>query len=190
MALTPSTMLALGTPCPEFSLPDTATGRTVSRGEFSGRPLLVMFICNHCPFAKHVAPELSRLGRDYAGKAGVVAISSNDAAQFPADAPALMKEEAALWGYPFPYLHDASQSVAKAFSAACTPDFFLFDAAHRLAYRGQLDETRPTRISSGVYAHESMPHGRDLRTALDAVVAGRAAPEAQLPSIGCNIKWK
>lgn len=190
MALTPSTMLPLGTPCPDFDLPDTVSGNLVSRQDFSTEPLLVMFICNHCPFVKHVAPELARIGRDYAGKVGIVAISSNDAAQYPADAPHLMKEEAAKQGYSFPYLHDASQEVAKKFTAACTPDFFLFDSSHLLAYRGQLDDTRPTRVSSGVYTHENVPHGTDLRAALDAVVASKPPMGRQLPSMGCNIKWK
>lgn len=190
MSLTPSTMLPLGTPCPNFDLYDTVGGNLVSRQDFSTEPLLVMFICNHCPFVKHVAPELARIGRDYAGKVGIVAISSNDAAQYPADAPELMKEEAKLQGYAFPYLHDATQEVAKQFTAACTPDFFLFDHSHRLAYRGQLDDTRPTRVKSGVYTNENAPHGKDLRAALDAVVAGKPPMGAQLPSIGCNIKWK
>ena len=190
MALTPSTMLPLGTPCPDFNLPDTVGGRRVSRGDFSTEPLLVMFICNHCPFVKHVAPELARIGREYAGKIGIVAVSSNDAAAYPADAPVLMKDEAELQGYTFPYLHDETQEVARQFTAACTPDFFLFDHSHRLAYRGQLDGTRPTRVMSGVYTNENAPHGGDLRAAIEAVVAGKPPMGAQLPSIGCNIKWK
>lgn len=190
MSLTPSTMLPLGTACPDFDLYDTVSGNLVSRQDFSTEPLLVMFICNHCPFVKHVAPELARIGRDYAGKIGIVAVSSNDAAQYPADGPELMKQEAQLQGYVFPYLHDESQEVAKKFTAACTPDFFLFDHSHRLAYRGQLDETRPTRVSSGVYTNENAPHGKDLRAAIDAVISYNPPRGAQLPSIGCNIKWK
>jgi len=190
MSLTPSTMLPLGTPCPDFDLYDTVSGNLVSRQDFSTEPLLVMFICNHCPFVKHVAPELARIGRDYAGKVGIVAISSNDAGQYAADGPERMKEEAKLQGYTFPYLHDERQQVAKQFTAACTPDFFLFDASHRLAYRGQLDSTRPTRVASGVYTNENEAHGHDLRTALAQVVAGKPVMGEQLPSIGCNIKWK
>lgn len=190
MAMTPSTMLPLGTQCPDFDLLDTASGKQVSRLDFSSRPLLVMFICNHCPFVKHVAPELARIGRDYADRLGVVAISSNDVEEYPADAPELMAVEVRKQGYGFPYLYDASQTVAKAFDAACTPDFYLFDAEHRLVYRGQLDETRPTRVASGVYTNENAPHGRDLRAALDAMLAHQPPLAEQKPSIGCNIKWR
>jgi len=197
MALTPSTMLALGTPAPDFSLTDTA-GNTVARDDFRGQPLLVMFICNHCPYVKHVAPELARLGRDYgvasgvpSGGVGIVAIQSNDVEAYPDDAPDKMREEVEARGYTFPYVLDADQSVAKAYTAACTPDFFLFDAGHKLFYRGQLDGTRPHRISSGNYdTRDGEANGEDLRAALDAVLNKGPAPERQLPSMGCNIKWK
>ncbi len=190
MALTPSTMLALGTPAPDFALPDTE-GNTVTREQYAGRPLLVMFICNHCPYVKHVAPELARLGSEYGERVGIVAIQSNDIVAYPDDGPEKMKEEVALRGYTFPYVLDADQSVAKAYAAACTPDFFLFDADHKLVYRGQLDDTRPHRISSGNYdARNGQANGEDLRAALDAVLAGDPVPGGQVPSMGCNIKWK
>ena len=183
MAATPSTMLSLGTPAPDFDLPDAVSGARVGLPSFTGRPLLVMFICNHCPFVKHVRAELARLGRGYGGRGfGVVAISSNDVANHPDDSPAKMKLEAAEAGYTFPYLYDETQGVAKSYHAACTPDFFVFDRAHRLVYRGQLDDSRPKN---------GLPvTGRDLRAAMDAVLAGTAVAEKQLPSIGCNIKWK
>lgn len=190
MADTPSTMLALGTPAPGFSLPDTE-GRTVALEDFSGQPVLVMFICNHCPFVHHVAPELVRLAADYPDRLGIVAIQSNDIENYPDDSPEKMKQEKAKRGYAFPYLFDVDQSVAKAYTAACTPDFFLFDADHKLVYRGQLDGTRPYRISSGNYdARNGEADGKDLRAALDAVLAGGEVSGRQLPSIGCNIKWK
>jgi thiol-disulfide isomerase/thioredoxin len=182
MAATPSTMLELGTAAPDFSLPDAATGRTVSRGGFKGAPLLVMFICNHCPFVKHVRAELARLARDYQGRVGVVGICSNDAVKYPDDSPAKMAAEAREAGYTFPYLYDETQEVAKSYKAACTPDFFLFDKAHRLVYRGQLDDSRPKN---------GLPvTGADLRAALDAAVSGKPSAAKQMPSIGCNIKWK
>jgi thiol-disulfide isomerase/thioredoxin len=182
MAATPSTMLPLGTVAPAFSLPDTVSGRTISLAELKGRPLLVMFICNHCPFVKHVRAELASLGRDYAGRVGIVAISSNDVVRYPDDSPANMKTEAAAAGYPFPYLYDEAQEAAHAFKAACTPDFFLFDKSHKLVYRGQLDESRPSNGKPVT--------GADLRAALDAVLAGKPVNSQQWPSIGCNIKWK
>jgi peroxiredoxin len=183
MALTPSTMLPLGTSAPDFRLPDT-TGKTVSLADFkNASALLVMFICNHCPYVKHIRAGLAQLGRDYQARGvAVVAISANDAANYPEDAPAKMKEEARGAGYTFPYLHDATQAVAKAYRAACTPDFFLFDGARKLVYRGQFDDSRP---GNGVPVT-----GKDLRAALDAVLAGKPAPKDQKPSIGCNIKWK
>lgn len=182
MAMTPSTMLPLGTPAPAFQLPDTH-GRIVSLADFSGRPVLVMFICNHCPFVKHLAPQLAQLGRDYhAHPLGIVAINANDVANYPEDSPERMKEEARRQGYPFPCLFDESQAVAQAYRAACTPDFFLFDAAHRLIYRGQFDDSRP---GNGLPVT-----GRDLRAALEAVLAGQAVSARQKASIGCNIKWK
>jgi peroxiredoxin len=183
MAATPSTMLALGTPAPDFKLPDVVSGRTISPADFSGKSaLLVMFICKHCPFVLHVRDELARLGRDYAGKsAGIVAISSNDAASYPDDSPENLKKFAAASGFNFPLCYDESQAVAKAYTAACTPDFFLFDADRRLVYRGQLDDSRPGKGTAT---------GRDLRAALDAVLAGKPLSPDQKPSIGCNIKWK
>ncbi len=176
-------MLPLGTPAPGFRLPDTK-GQMVSLEAFHGAPaLVVMFLCNHCPYVRHLRAELARLGRDYASKnVALVAISSNDAANYPADSPARMAEEAAAAGYTFPYLHDESQTVAKAYRAACTPDFFVFDRNQRLVYRGQFDDSRP---GNGVAAT-----GTDLRAALDAVLAGRPVSDLQKPSIGCNIKWK
>ena len=191
MAAVESTMLPLGTSAPDFSLPDTE-GSSVSLADFTGRPLVVMFICNHCPFVKHVAPELTRLANDYGSRGvGFVAISSNDADAYPADAPDKMAEEKRERGYPFPYLYDEDQSVARSYTAACTPDFFLFDADHRLVYRGQLDPTRPHRISSGNYDSSQNPAtGEDLRRGIDAVLAGEKPDPDQHPSIGCNIKWK
>lgn len=184
MALTPSTMVALGTPAPEFALPDVTSGRTVSLAEFSGSPaLLVMFLCNHCPYVKHVRAGVAALASDYLARGvAVVGINSNDVVRYPADSPGKMKIEAAEAGYTFPYLFDDSQSVARAYRAACTPDFFLYDRARRLAYRGQLDDSRP---GNGVPVT-----GRDLRAALDAVLAGTTVPSAQKPSMGCNIKWR
>jgi len=183
MAETPSTMLELGTPAPDFSLPDT-DGGTVALSDFADRDaLLVMFLCNHCPFVKHVREALAGLGRDYEARGvGIVAISSNDVANYPQDGPEEMRAEKAQAGYSFPYLYDESQEVAKAYRAACTPDFFLFDRERRLVYRGQLDDSRP---GSGIPVT-----GKDLRAALDALLEGRPVPQAQRPSIGCNIKWK
>ncbi len=184
MALTPSTMLALGTPAPDFSLPDAVSGGTVSLGDFKGnKALVVMFICNHCPYVKHVADELAAIGRDYGDRGvGLVAISSNDVANYPDDSPDKMKAEAEARGYTFPYLFDDDQSVAKAYDAACTPDFYVFDADQKLAYRGQLDDSRP---NSG-----QPVTGADLRTAIDALLAGDQPSDDQKPSMGCNIKWK
>lgn len=183
MALTPSTMLPLGTTAPVFALPDTE-GNTVQLADFADqKALVVMFICNHCPFVKHVAGELKKIADDYADKGvGFVAINSNDAANYPDDSPAKMKEEKASRGYTFPYLYDEDQSVAKAYGAACTPDFYVFDQNMKLAYRGQLDDSRP---DSGIPVT-----GSDLRAALDAVLAGSAPSSEQKPSMGCNIKWK
>lgn len=183
MAATPSTMLPIGTQAPGFRLPDTVTGDKVSLSQFEGTPLLVMFLCNHCPFVIHVREQIAALGRDYTPKGlTVVAISSNDVEHYPDDSPEKMQEQARVAGYTFPYLYDESQEVAKAFSAACTPDFFLFDTDHKLAYRGQLDASRPK--------NDVPVTGADLRAAIDAVLSGNPVPEPQLPSIGCNIKWK
>jgi peroxiredoxin len=184
MAATESKMLALGTAAPDFRLPDVVSGKTVSLETFAGKKaLLVMFICRHCPFVVHVKRELVRLGKDYADKsAGIVAISSNDADNYPEDAPASLKEMALELGFRFPFCHDETQEVAKAYSAACTPDFFLFDDQRKLVYRGQLDGSRPGN---------TVPiNGRDLRAAIDAVLAAQAVNPNQTPSIGCNIKWK
>jgi peroxiredoxin len=182
MSAVPSTMLPLGTPAPPFALPDTE-GRTVSIEESRDAPLLVMFLCNHCPYVKHVRAELARLGREYATRGvSVVAIMSNDVERYPADSPAAMRREREDAGWSFPYLFDGTQEVARAYRAACTPDFFLFDAGHHLAYRGQLDDSRP--------GSDRPVTGRDLRAALDAVLEGRSPSEEQTPSIGCNIKWK
>lgn len=183
MALTPSTMLPLGTAAPGFQLPDAVSGRTTALADVKGaRGTLVMFICNHCPYVKHVNGELVRLARDYAPKGvGFVAISANDAQNYPEDSPAKMREYAQRLGYPFPYLFDESQAVARAYQAACTPDFFLFGADLKLVYRGQLDDSRPNGAT---------PTGRDLRAALDALLAGQPIAADQKPSMGCNIKWK
>jgi len=183
MAATPSTMVPLGTPAPPFSLPDTA-GRTVSLDDLADAPaLLVMFICNHCPFVKHVAAELAALGRQYQEKgAAVVAIMANDVDNYPDDRPEKMAAEVKARGYTFPYLHDETQEVARAYKAACTPDFYVFDADRKLVYRGQLDDSRP---GNGVPVT-----GADLRAALDAVLAGKQPATEQMPSIGCNIKWR
>lgn len=183
MAATPSTMLALGTQAPDFRLAD-ASGRLYSRDDFASCPaLLVMFICNHCPYVRHVAEEIVRVGSEYQARGvGIVAISSNDIAQHPEDGPGPMAEFAVATGLTVPYLYDETQTVAREYCAACTPDFFLFDAARRLVYRGQLDGARP--------GNDVPVTGRDLRAALDAVLAGQSVPEPQLPSLGCNIKWK
>jgi peroxiredoxin len=183
MVATPSTMQPLGTPAAPFALPGT-DGDMVSLDQFAGAPaLLVVFMCNHCPFVKHLGPALAQLAREYMAKGvAIVGISSNDADNYPDDSPAKMREEKVAMGYPFPYLFDETQEVAKAYRAACTPDFFLYDADHRLVYRGQFDDSRP---------RSDVPvTGADLRAALDAVLAGRPAPGDQKPSIGCNIKWK
>lgn len=178
-----SVMKPLGTPMPAFELPDCNRGGRVDSRSLAGRPVLVMFLCNHCPYVKHVRAELARLGRDLAGKAiELVAISSNDPAAYPDDAPERMTDEAREAGYPFPYCFDASQQVARDFGAVCTPDFFLYDAAHRLAYRGRLDGSRP-RSTDPVT-------GAELRAAIDAVLAGRAPAAEQHPSIGCSVKWR
>jgi peroxiredoxin len=176
-------MLALGTSAPDFQLPDP-TGRVVTRDDYAAHPvLLVMFLCNHCPYVKHVVAEIVRLAADYQARGvAVVAISSNDIVRYPDDSPEAMARFAAAHGFTFPYLYDESQSVARAYQAACTPDFFLFDAGRRLVYRGQLDGARP--------ANDIPVDGRDLRAALDAALAGEPVAEPQLPSLGCNIKWK
>ena len=184
MALTSSTMLALGTKAPDFSLPDVVSGKTVSLAAFAReKAFLVMFICRHCPYVQHVKEALARLGKDYAGTpVGIVAISANDAANYPDDAPDKLKAMAQELGFTFPLCYDESQEVAKAYTAACTPDFFLFDAGRALVYRGQLDEARP--------GNGKPVTGRDLRAAMNAVLAGKPVSPNQQASIGCNIKWK
>ena len=185
-----STMLALGTPAPDFSLPDVASGKTVKLADFAEKKaLLVMFVCAHCPYVVHVQPELARLARDYAGQSvGFVAITANDVAQYPQDAPQPSAAMARAAGWTFPFLYDESQAVAKAYTAACTPDFFLFDAARNLVYRGQLDSSRPGRGPDRPGA--GALNGADIRAALEAVLADHPVNPQQMPSIGCNIKWK
>ncbi len=184
MALTESTMLELGRKAPDFSLPDTVSGKTISPGDFKDKKaLLVMFICTHCPYVIHVREELARIGKDYASKPlGIVAISANDVETHPQDAPGNLQRMAAELGFNFPFCYDESQETAKAYTAACTPDFFLFDADQKLVYRGQLDDSRP---ESGIPVT-----GKDLRAAIDAVLTGDPVSGAQRPSSGCNIKWK
>jgi peroxiredoxin len=183
MVQTASTMLPLGTQTPDFSLPNV-DGRTVSLSDFRDRKgLLVIFLCNHCPFVKHLRDALAAFGKESQAKGlGIVGISSNDVANYPDDSPEKMKAEAAEAGYAFPYLYDESQTVAKAYKAACTPDFFLFDGDLSLVYRGQFDDSRP--------GNDKPVTGADLRAACDAVLAGQPLPDEQKPSIGCNIKWK
>lgn len=180
MAKTESTMIALGTTAAEFSLLDTNSGSEVRLEDVKGtHGTLIMFICNHCPFVKHIKDELVAVGNEYPEKGvSVLAISSNDVREYPADAPELMKAE----GYPFPYLYDESQEVARAYDAACTPDFFLYDTNLRLVYRGQLDGSRP--------GNDIPVDGQDLRAAMDALISGKEIDKAQTPSLGCNIKWK
>lgn len=184
MATTPSTMLALGKPAPHFELPDTVSGETVRLSDVATkRGVLVMFICNHCPYVQHIRDGLAQLGRDYADQdVAIIAISANDPTAYPDDAPEEMKAEAERYGYTFPYLFDESQEVAKAFTAACTPDFFLFDQDRTLVYRGQFDASRP--------GNRFPVTGADLRAALDQVLAGQRVAGDQTPSIGCNIKWR
>jgi len=184
MARTPSTMIPLGSKAPVFSLPDTVSGTTVSLDQLkSGKATVIMFICNHCPFVKHVNAELVRLANDYIPKGvAFIAISANDAVNYPEDSPEKMKQNANELGFTFPYLYDESQEVAKAYDAACTPDFFIYDKDLKLSYRGQLDDSRP---GNGIPVT-----GKDMRAALDPLLSGKPVPEDQKPSIGCNIKWK
>lgn len=184
MARTPSNMLPLGTTAPDFELLDTISDNKLSLKEIKGKKgTVVMFICNHCPFVVHVNPEITRLAGEYQDKGiGFIAISSNDVENYPQDAPHLMKAKAREEGYPFPYLYDETQKVAKAYDAACTPDFYLFDTDLKLVYRGQLDNSRPGN---------GLPlTGEDLRRAMDALLTGTAIDPEQKPSLGCNIKWK
>lgn len=181
MARTSSTMLALGTPAPDFTLPDVLTGKPVSLSDFAGKKaLLVTFLCNHCPYVVHIREELARIARVYREQSvGFLGITANDAAEYPDDSPEATRPLARLLG--FPILYDESQAIAKTYTAACTPDFFLFDAQRRLVYRGQLDSTRP---------RQDPPNGADLRDAIGAVLAGQPVNPEQKPGIGCNIKWK
>ena len=183
MVQTASTMMALGVEAPDFSLPDVG-GKTVSLADFADAPaLLVMFLCNHCPYVKHVADGLAKLAKEYQGRGvAVVGISSNDVETHPDDSPKKMAEEVKLRGYTFPYLYDETQEVAKEYHAACTPDFFVFDGQRRLVYRGQMDGSRP--------GNNVPVTGQDLRAALDAVLARKPVSPNQKPSLGCNIKWK
>ena len=183
MARTPSTMLELGTPAPDFDLPEPAGGGRIALGDFAGRPLLVAFICNHCPFVVHIRGALNAFARECRERGvAMVAINSNDVDSHPDDSPERMAEDARRFAYDFPYLFDAEQSVARAYRAACTPDFYLFDGAGELFYRGQFDGARP--------GNEVPVTGADLRAAVDALLAGSPPPAAQLPSLGCNIKWR
>jgi peroxiredoxin len=183
MVRTPSTMLPLGTVAPDFLLPNVDGGMVDFAAAAGRHGTVVMFICNHCPFVKHVADQLAALGRDYLPRGiGFAAISSNDVSTHPADSPEQMVAEAEARGYVFPYLYDETQQVAQDYHAACTPDFFVFDPDRRLVYRGQLDASRP--------GNDVPVTGADLRTALDCLLAGRPVPAEQVPSIGCNIKWK
>ncbi len=184
MPSTSSSMLALGTPAPAFSLPDVVSGRTISLEQFTGmRGLLVMFLCSHCPFVKHIETELARIGHEYAVQGlGIVGISSNDADAYSEDGPEGLRTQAQRHHFTFHYLYDETQQVAQAYRAACTPDFFLFDAGMKLVYRGQLDGSRP--------GNNVAVDGRDLRAAIDAVMAGKLVPQEQRPSVGCGIKWK
>jgi hypothetical protein len=212
MSKTESSMVGLGADAPAFELVDAVTGRALGRDDIfalawdddqpdavnkmtgggtskQGRHgLLVMFICVHCPYVKHVEQELARIGRDYAGRIAIAAISSNDVAGFPDDSPENMKAQAERLGFNFPYLYDETQEVARAYNAACTPDFFLYDAEMKLVYRGQLDDSRPRRPSGG--GNDIPVTGKDLRAAMDAVLAGRRPDPNQRGSIGCNIKWR
>ena len=184
MSAVNSTMLELGTKAPKFSLTDTVTGKNVQLKDFRGnKALLVMFISNHCPYVKNIKKGITEYAKDYLPKGvGIVAISSNDIENYPDDSPEKMKEDAEKYGYPFPYLYDETQGIAKAYKAACTPDLFLFDQKHELVYRGQFDSSRPS--------NDEPVTGEDLREATDKVLAGEDLPENQTPSIGCNIKWK
>jgi len=210
MSKTQSVMVELGTVAPAFELLDVVSGRAMGRDDVvalawnddasagaireglnadgSGRRgLLVMFICVHCPYVKHVEEELAKIGKDYNGKVGMVAINSNDVTSYPEDAPEEMKRQAERLGFSFPYLYDETQEVARQYAAACTPDFFLFDTDLKLVYRGQLDESRPRRGDAG---NDLPVTGKDLRTAMDAVIAGKRPDPNQRQSIGCNIKWR
>jgi peroxiredoxin len=196
MSRTESAMVQLGTLAPDFRLTNVLTGRPVTLADVRGTApkwgLLLMFVCVHCPYVKHVEEELARIGRDYYGESGsgpiaIVAIQSNDIVEYPEDGPESMRDQATRLGWQFPYLLDATQDVARSYEAACTPDFFLFDAQMRLAYRGQLDSSRPRRKDFG---NDDPVTGKDLRSAMDALIAGQQPDTDQRSSIGCNIKWR
>ena len=189
MSRTESAMVELGTVAPAFELRDVVTGKAVGRDDVAEdmNGMLVMFVCVHCPYVKHVEAELARIGADYAGKIGIAAISSNDVMAYPEDGPEEMKAQASRLGFEFPYLFDETQEVARAYEAACTPDFFLFDAQMKLVYRGQLDDSRPRR---GDFGNDVPVTGKDLRAAMDAVIAGKRPETNQRTSLGCNIKWR
>jgi len=184
MALTPSNMLPLGTVAPYFNLPDTVSGKTKSLNDLQAeKATVIMFICNHCPYVKHLNNGMADLAKTYQNKGvGFIAISSNDAVNYPDDSPAKLKAQAEKFGFDFAYLHDESQEVAKLYDAACTPDFYVFDDAMQLAYRGQFDDSRP--------GNEKAVTGKDIRQAIDALLVGEKVSDEQIPSIGCNIKWK
>jgi hypothetical protein len=183
MALTESTMIPLGTLAPDFALTDVVSGRVVQRDEFDGQPLLVMFICAHCPYVQHINKGIASLGVDYEFEPiAIVAICSNDAETHPEDSPEMLREQAFAEGFLFPYLHDPTQEVAKSFHAACTPEFYLFDSGHELVYRGQFDGSRP--------GNNIPVSGNELRNAIDALLIGQPINDDQKPAIGCNIKWK
>jgi len=184
MAQTPSNMMPLGTQAPDFTLPDTVSGKELNLQSLKGeRATVIMFICNHCPFVKHIEEELVKLGQDYPAKGiGLVAISANDVKSHPEDSPEKMKQLALSLGYDFPYLYDESQSVAKSYDAACTPDFYIFDQDLKCVYRGQLDDSRP--------GNNIPVTGTDLRIALESLLSGKQISPDQKPSVGCNIKWK
>lgn len=183
MVMVSSTMLELGTPAPDFALPDVVSGDTISLSTFAGKSaLVVMFICQHCPFVKHVQDELAKIGHDYVPQnVGILAVSANSVQTHPQDSPENLKEMAENLKFNFPYCYDETQEMAKAYTAACTPDFFVFDGDRKLVYRGQLDDSRP--------GNDVMVTGQDLRAAIDTVLAGRSLSADQKPSIGCNIKW-
>lgn len=183
MARTPSTMLELGTPAPDFNLPEPATGKRIGLRDFTGRPVLVVFICNHCPYVLHIADKLAEVAKTFQqSDVEFVAINSNDVANYPDDSPEKMPAMSERFGFTFPYLFDESQEVARAYQAACTPDFYLFDADHRLVYRGQFDDARPR--------NEEPVTGSDLSDAIKALLANMPPIDEQKPSLGCNIKWK
>lgn len=184
MARTESTMLQLGSVAPDFNLPDTVTGNTVSLAQFQGKKgLLVMFICQHCPFVKHIQTELAKIGYDYlCQNLGIIAISSNDVVNYPDDSPSKLKEMAETLGFNFPLCYDETQEVAKQYQSACTPDFYLFDENFKLVYRGQLDDSRPSLVTP--------VSGKDLRDAINCLLEGKPVNPLQKPSVGCNIKWK